>query len=150
MNDREQQRMIRYRLAVLRQAGEVSVNVAATCCYCGISRILFCRWRNRFDELGEDGLRDRSSRPHRSPAATKGEVIERIVGLRQNCRLGPARIAMCLKRSATTSRSHRRACGGCCIAWAWAGCRRTSAASAAPSGGSVTRPSAPAIACRST
>ena len=98
MDDREQQRKIRHRLAVLRHAEEVSGNVAATCrCY-GISRTVFYRWKNRFDELGAEGLRDRSSRPHDSPTATKAEVVERIVHLRQDYNFGPARIAMYLKR----------------------------------------------------
>ena len=98
MDDREQQRKIRHRLAVLRHAEEVSGNVAATCRYYGISRPTFYKWRSRFDELGAEGLRDRSSRPHNSPTATKGEVVERIVHLRQNYHFGPALIAMYLKR----------------------------------------------------
>ena len=98
MDDREQKRKIRHRLAVLRHAEEVSGNVAATCRYYGISRSVFYRWKNRFDEQGPEGLRDRSSRPHNSPTATKGEVVERIVHLRQNCHFGPARIAMYLNR----------------------------------------------------
>lgn len=98
MDHREQQRMIRSRLAVLRRAEEVSGSVASTCRYYGISRTVSCKRRNRFDELGTEGLRDRSSRPRHSPTATKGEVVERIVHLRQSCHFGPARIAMCLNR----------------------------------------------------
>ena len=98
MDEREQQRKVRHRLAVLRHAEEVSGNVAATCRYYGISRPTFYKWRNRYEQSGPDGLRDRSSRPHHSPAATKGEVVERIVHLRQNYHFGPARIAMYLKR----------------------------------------------------
>ena len=98
MDDREPQRKIRHRLAVLRHAEEVSGNVVATCRYYGISRTVFFKWCNRFDEPGAEGLRDRSSRPHHSPTATKGEVVERIVHLRQNCHFGPARVAMYLKR----------------------------------------------------
>ena len=97
MDDREPRRKIRHRLAVLRNAEEVSGNVAATCRHYGISRTLFYWWRNRFDEVGPEGLRDRSSRSPLSSTATKGEVVERIVGLHQNCHFGPARIAMYLK-----------------------------------------------------
>ena len=98
MDDREQQRKIRHRLAVLRHAEEISGNVAATCRYYGISRPTFYKWRDRYEQLGPDGLRDRSSRPHHSPTATKAEVVERIVHLRQSYHFGPARIAMYLKR----------------------------------------------------
>ena len=60
MHDREQRCRFRHRLAVLRHAEEVSGNVSATC-YCrGISRTVSWEWRNRFDELGPEGLRDRS------------------------------------------------------------------------------------------
>ena len=41
MDEREQQRKIRHRLAVLRHAEEVSGSVAATCRYYGISRTVF-------------------------------------------------------------------------------------------------------------
>lgn len=83
---------------MLHYAEEISGNIAATCrCY-GISRTVFYEWRNRFDELGPEGLRDRSSRPHHSPTATKGEAVERIVHLRHSYHFGPTRIAMHLKR----------------------------------------------------
>jgi hypothetical protein len=48
--------------------------MSATCRFYGISRNCFYRWKNRYDELGENGLRDRSSRPHHSPNATTAEV----------------------------------------------------------------------------
>ena len=38
----------------------------------GISRQCLSKWKARFDELGEAGLADRSSVPHRSP----GELDE--------------------------------------------------------------------------
>ncbi len=66
MDDREQ-RKIRHRLAVLQHVDEVSGSVAATCRYYGISRPTCYKWRSRFDELGPEGLRDRSSAPLNSP-----------------------------------------------------------------------------------
>jgi transposase-like protein len=72
MDDREQQRKIRHRLAVLRHAAEVTGNVAATCRYYGISRPTFYKWLRRYEELGEDGLRDRSSRPFHCPQQDHG------------------------------------------------------------------------------
>ena len=67
MDDREQQRKVRHRLAVLRHAEEVTGSVAATCRYYGISRPTFYKWLHRYEDHGEEGLRDRSSAPfHRT------------------------------------------------------------------------------------
>lgn len=98
MDDREQQRKIKHRLAVLRHAEEVTGNVALTCRYFGISRPTFYKWRNRYEEHGEDGLRDGSSRPHHSPNATQAEVVAKIVYLRRYYHFGPLKISMYLKR----------------------------------------------------
>jgi len=98
MDDREQQRKVRHRLAVLRHAEEVSGSVAATCRYYGISRQVFYKWRRRFEEEGEAGLRDRSSVPHNSPNATNAEVVGKIIYLRQHYHFGPQKISMYLKR----------------------------------------------------
>ena len=56
-------------------------------------------------EMGEKGLRDRSSRPHRSPGATSSEVAAEIVHLHQHYHLGPLKIAMYLKRCCDIERS---------------------------------------------
>jgi transposase len=98
MDEREQQRKIRHRLAVLRHAEEVSGNVAATCRYYGISRPTFYKWLHQYEEFGEEGLRDRSSRPRTCPHQTDGEVVAKIVYLRQHYHFGPAKIAMYLAR----------------------------------------------------
>ena len=85
MTEHEQRRLVRHRLAILHHAEEVTGNVSATCRYYGISRQCFYKWRNRFDELGEEGLRDRSSRPHRGgchAAALPGVVATASSALR--------------------------------------------------------------------
>ena len=91
-------RQIRRRLAVLRHAEEVTGNVAMTCRYYGISRQNFYVWKRRYDELGADGLRDRSRRPKTSPKATHVDVVGKILYLRQNYHFGPAKISMYLAR----------------------------------------------------
>ena len=149
MDDREQQRKIRHRLAVLRDAGEVSGNVAATCHYYGISRTLFYKWRNRFDELGAQSLRDRSTWPHHSPTATTGRWSSGSCICARATASAP-RGPRCASSAATMSRSPRRGCGGSCIASASAGCRRTSVTSAAHSARSAARNSDRATGCRST
>ena len=98
MDEREQQRKIRHRLAVIRHAQEVTGNVALTCRYYGMSRQVYYKWLRRYEELGEEGLRDGSSRPLTSPNATQKEVVGKIVYLRENYHFGPHRISMYLQR----------------------------------------------------
>jgi transposase len=90
--------MAKRRLAILRHAGEVTGNVSLTCRYYGISRQCFYTWRRRYDGHGLDGLRDRSHRPQVSPNATRTEVVGKVIYLRQHDHVGPARIAMYLRR----------------------------------------------------
>lgn len=59
----------------------------------GISRQCAHRWLARWDAEGEIGLRDRSSRPHRSPNRTPPEVEARVVQARRERRVGPDRLA---------------------------------------------------------
>ena len=111
MDEREQQRKIRHRLAVLRHAEEVTGNVAATCRYYGISRPTFYKWLRRYEEFGEEGLRDRSSRPRTCPHQTDAEIVGKIVYLRQHYHFGPAKISMYLARYHDVSQP-RPGCGG--------------------------------------
>jgi len=70
----------------LRRAAErfqVSVSTAA-------------RWAGRYREQGEDGMADRSSRPHHSPNQTPTRTERRIIKVRVIRRWGPARIAYLL------------------------------------------------------
>jgi len=50
------------------------------------------RWAERYRELGEAGMSDRSSRPHTSPNKTPQPVVRKIVHLRWKQRLGPVAI----------------------------------------------------------
>ncbi len=51
------------------------------------------KWRDRFLAEGDDGLFDRSSRPHRSPNQTRPRCRRRVIALRRRRRWGAARIA---------------------------------------------------------
>ncbi len=51
------------------------------------------KWRDRFLTEGDSGLRDRPSRPHRSPNRTPRRVQQRVVHLRRTRRWGAAHIA---------------------------------------------------------
>ncbi|WP_329168428.1 IS481 family transposase [Streptomyces sp. NBC_01267] len=54
------------------------------------------RWAARYRALGEAGMADRSSRPHRSPRRTPTRTERRIIKVRVLRRWGPARIAYLL------------------------------------------------------
>jgi transposase InsO family protein len=98
LTERELTRNAARRLAIIRHVEEITGNVALTCRYFGIARQTFYVWLRRYEQLGVEGLRDRSKRPLVSPNATKAEVVGKILYLRQNYHFGPARIAMYLKR----------------------------------------------------
>jgi transposase InsO family protein len=74
----------------------------------GVSRKTADKWWRRWLAEGEDGLEDRSSRPHRCPHQTPARVEDRIVRIRQRRKLGPARIASIVGVPASTV--HRVLC----------------------------------------
>jgi transposase InsO family protein len=98
MTEKELARGAARRLAIIRHAQEVTGNVSLTCRYYGITRQAYYVWLRRYEEGGVEALRDRSRRPHVSPNATKGEIVGKIVYLRQSYHFGPHKIAMYLKR----------------------------------------------------
>jgi transposase-like protein len=105
VTEQELTRRAKRRLAVLRHAEEITGNVALTCRYYGISRQCFYKWRQRYEQHGLDGLRDRSHCPRVSPNATRTEVVGKIIYLRQHY-FGPAKIAMYLRRYHDIQISH--------------------------------------------
>jgi transposase len=93
-------------LAVLRHVEEVTGSVAMSCRYRGITRQTFYVWRRRYDELGAEGLKDRSRRPETSPQRPMWTWSGRSSYLRQHYHFGPAQIAMYLRRYHDVSISH--------------------------------------------
>jgi transposase InsO family protein len=59
----------------------------------GISRKCVATWLHRFATEGEEGLWERSSRPHTCPHRTSAEVEQQIVATRQRERRGPQWLA---------------------------------------------------------
>ena len=72
-------------------SGRPAAHVAAEM---GISRTTAYRWWNRYRSEGDAGLFDRSSRPRSCPHRTSAELESRVVDLRRDRKLGPARIGL--------------------------------------------------------
>ena len=68
----------------------------------GVSRPTVYKWARRYREEGLAGLRDRSSRPHRSPRRTPLPVELRIVRTRLDEHAGPAALSGLLGLPAST------------------------------------------------
>ncbi len=58
----------------------------------GIARQTLGRWYARWQQEGEAGLEDRSSRPHASPNQTDPQVEARVVALRREHKVGPVQL----------------------------------------------------------
>ena len=85
---------------VLRiEAGRPVAHVAAEM---GISRPTAYKWWHRWDELGAEGLVDRSSRPKSCPHQTSSAIESQIEELRRTLKLGPVRIGFRLGVPAST------------------------------------------------
>ncbi len=81
------------------QAGWKQAHIAAAM---GVSRRCVRRWLDRYEAEGEAGLRDRSSRPHRSPRRTPRWTEAAVLAVREHERLSRDAIAHRLGRSPRT------------------------------------------------
>ncbi|MEV4378420.1 leucine zipper domain-containing protein [Streptosporangium sp. NPDC049644] len=113
----------------------------------GISRQAYYIWYRRYLAEDIEDPRTRSKRPRTSPNATHAKVAGRIIRLRKATisarenRLIPGPPPRCQSAAPASSGSSN--------AWTRADFRPPSATSATTSGGSATRSSCPATACRS-
>src|SRR5579864_216626 len=98
MNKNEQNRLVAWRLKLLRQADEMPRGIAQTCRHHGLSRKTFYKWKARYKGHGEAGLCDRPRAPLHSPNTTTRAVISKIPYLRERYRFGPGRITSYLHR----------------------------------------------------
>lgn len=60
------------------------------------------RWADRYAAMGEEGMSDRSSRPHQMPTKTPQLLVRKVVHLRWKKRLGPVAIGAKLGMPAST------------------------------------------------
>ena len=89
----------RFTLCARIEAGRPVAHVAAEM---GISRPTAYKWWRRWLAEGLAGLVDRSSRPHTSPRRATAEVEAVVAALRQELKLGPARIGVRLGVASST------------------------------------------------
>jgi hypothetical protein len=85
------QREIHRKKRVIEYA-EQSGNVTRTCRYFGVARSAFYLWRDRYRDLGFEGLRSRMCGAHNHPNTTPDEVANKMLHLRRTYYLGPIRI----------------------------------------------------------
>ena len=78
MTKTEQNRVLAWRLKVLREASAVPRNVAQTCRHFGLSRKAFYKWKGRYEAQGEAGLCDRPRVPHRSTGPPRARSSPRF------------------------------------------------------------------------
>lgn len=78
----EAQRQIRRKKRILQHA-EMTGNVCKTCCYFGIGRASFYRWRQALKQGGEAGLINRKPIAKSHPRQTSPEVAEKVLHLRR-------------------------------------------------------------------
>ena len=62
------------------------------------SRQVVRKWVRRFEEEGEEGLKDRSRRPHHSPRQTLPDIEKQVREARQATRYGRERLALYLQK----------------------------------------------------
>ncbi len=86
---------VRLRLRWIEHYEQVTGKVAPTCRYFGISRGTFYTWYHRYLSLGEEGLMNKSTRPHKIHRWLPKEIRETIIQLRLQRKYGPYRMLQC-------------------------------------------------------
>ena len=90
------------RLKLARLVVDDSWPIARAAEYFHVSWPTAKRWASRYAAMGEAGMADRSSRPHRCPTRTPVHQVKRVVHLRWKQRLSPIAIAACTGMAAST------------------------------------------------
>lgn len=86
--------LVRKRLFWMEEASRLGVNLA--CKRLGIYKSHFYYWKRRFDQLGTEGLSNRSRRPRRSPQLSRRSLVEKVLVLREETRRGADTLALLL------------------------------------------------------
>jgi transposase InsO family protein len=89
------------RLLIVERVSERGWTVAAAAEAAGVSERTAAKWLARYRSEGRDGLRDRSSAPHRLPRRTPAERV-RLIELLRRLRMTAAEIAELLRMPLST------------------------------------------------
>jgi transposase InsO family protein len=92
----------RHRLRIGRLIVDDDWSVRAAARYFNVSWPTAKRWADRYAAMGGEGMADRSSRPHHSPAKTSQMLVKKVVHLRWKKRLGPVAIGAKVGMPAST------------------------------------------------
>lgn len=87
----------RLRLRWIEHYERVSKKVLPACRYFGISRGTFYLWYHRYMQFGIEGLKNKSSRPHKICRWVPKDVVATILMLRQQRQYGAIRMSYYLK-----------------------------------------------------
>jgi len=90
------------RLLLVRRIEEEGWAASCAAEAVGVARATAYKWVRRYRANGFDGLRDRSSRPRRSPRALTATQVDRILQLRRDLKHGPHRLAPSLGHPRST------------------------------------------------
>ena len=74
---------VSFRKEILRLGSQPGANIRELCRRFNVSEKTFYKWRSRWKTEGDNGLDNRSRRPHHSPRRTAAVVERRILELRQ-------------------------------------------------------------------
>ena len=88
----------RLRLRWIQHYEQVTRKVAPTCRYFGITRGSFYLWYHRYMSLGVEGLKSKSSRPHKIKRWLPKNVRDTIIQLRLQRKYGPDRMAYYIRQ----------------------------------------------------
>lgn len=88
----------RLRLRWIQHYEQVTKKVAPTCRYFGITRGSFYLWYHRYMSLGVEGLKNKSSRPHKIKRWLPKNVRDTIIQLRLQRKYGPDRMAYYIRQ----------------------------------------------------
>ncbi len=98
------------RLLLVRRIREQSWSVTGAAEAAGVSRQTAYKWLRRSEDPGDEGLQDRSCRPHRIPVRTPRRTLRRIEQLRRRRHAG-WEIAQELEMPVSTVSKHLKALG---------------------------------------